>query len=90
MRRNEFQARRARCGAALVVALLVAGATTIAGEAGRAPSAGGNASLYTGPGSRPGPDLLYEPVATAPQLTNTGIWKAPSDPHLRGVGLPQR
>src|SRR5690349_8030905 len=27
-------------------------------------------------GPRPGPDILYEPPATAPQLTNTGIWKA--------------
>ncbi|HEX6488970.1 MAG TPA: glucodextranase DOMON-like domain-containing protein [Candidatus Dormibacteraeota bacterium] len=35
-------------------------------------------SLYSGPGPRPGPDILYQPLATAPQLTNTGIWKAPS------------
>src|SRR2546429_868221 len=34
-------------------------------------------SLYSGPGPRPGPDLLYAPAATAPQLTNGGIWKAP-------------
>jgi dienelactone hydrolase len=33
-------------------------------------------SLYSGPGPRPGPDLLYAPAATAPQLTNTGVWKA--------------
>ena len=36
-----------------------------------------NASLYTGPGPRPGPAILYEPPATAPELTNTGIWRAP-------------
>src|SRR3954449_9502429 len=27
-------------------------------------------------GARPGPDILYEPPATAPQLSNAGIWKA--------------
>ncbi len=40
------------------------------------PAAAQAASLYTGAGPRPGPDLLYAPPATAPQLTNTGIWKA--------------
>jgi hypothetical protein len=54
----------------------VAGATTFV-LAAALPA--GAASLYTGPGSRPGPDLLYERPATdtAPQLTNAGIWKAP-------------
>ena len=33
-------------------------------------------SLYRGPGPRPGPDILYEPPATAPQLTNAGPWQA--------------
>jgi hypothetical protein len=35
-------------------------------------------SLYTGPGPRPGPDLLYAPLADAPQLDNaTGsVWQA--------------
>src|SRR5436309_16124244 len=33
-------------------------------------------SLYSGPGPRPGPDILYAPAATAPQLTNAGPWKA--------------
>src|SRR5213595_883592 len=28
-------------------------------------------------GSRPGPDLLYAPPPAAPQLENTGVWKAP-------------
>ena len=41
-----------------------------------APAALG-ASLYTGPGSRPGPAILYQPPAAAPQLTNTGVWHAP-------------
>src|SRR4051812_14833999 len=35
------------------------------------------ASLYSGPGPRPGPDVLYAPPASAPQLENTGIWQAP-------------
>jgi hypothetical protein len=35
-----------------------------------------NTSLYTGPGPRPGPDILYQPPAIAPQLTNAGIWHA--------------
>src|SRR3954447_6002208 len=35
------------------------------------------ASLYSGPGPRPGPDLLYAGPADAPQLENTGVWKAP-------------
>jgi hypothetical protein len=34
------------------------------------------ASLYTGPGSRPGPSILYRSPAVAPQLTNTGRWRA--------------
>src|SRR5258707_7322769 len=33
------------------------------------------ASLTTGSGPRPGPDILYAPLATAPQLTNAGVWK---------------
>src|SRR5207244_3664199 len=43
-----------------------------------APYAGADASsLYQGPGPRPGPDLLYEPLADAPQLQNAGAWSAP-------------
>jgi hypothetical protein len=38
------------------------------------------ASLYTGPGPRPGPDLLYAGPATSPQLANRAPWKA--DPIL--------
>ena len=38
------------------------------------------ASLYGGPGPRPGPDILYAPPANAPQLTNAAPWKA--DPIL--------
>ncbi|HEX2087671.1 MAG TPA: prolyl oligopeptidase family serine peptidase [Solirubrobacteraceae bacterium] len=35
------------------------------------------ASLYDGPGPRPGPDILYAPPVDAPQLANEGIWRAP-------------
>jgi hypothetical protein len=41
-----------------------------------APAGAVTGSLYSGPGPRPGPDILYEPPATAPQLTNSGIWHA--------------
>src|SRR3954452_10158725 len=34
-------------------------------------------SLYSGPGPRPGPELLYAGAADTPQLENTGAWKAP-------------
>jgi len=34
-------------------------------------------SLYHGPSPRPGPPILYRKPATAPQLTNSGIWEAP-------------
>src|SRR5215210_533329 len=48
--------------------------------ASAAPALGDASSLYRGPGPRPGPDILYEPPVTAPQLTNAGPWKA--DPIL--------
>jgi hypothetical protein len=34
------------------------------------------ASLYTGPGSQPGPPILYRSPALAPQLSNAGVWHA--------------
>src|SRR4051812_38446649 len=35
------------------------------------------ASLYTGPGSKPGPSTLYAPAPpTPPQLQNPGVWRA--------------
>jgi len=54
------------CGA--VLALLLIGPAVAGADAG---------SLYQGPGPRPGPDILYEPLANAPQLQNTGDWSAP-------------
>ncbi len=41
-----------------------------------APAGAATGSLYSGPGPRPGPDLLYAPPASAPQLGNAGIWHA--------------
>jgi hypothetical protein len=37
------------------------------------------ASLYAGPGAKPGPAILYEPLAAAPQLQNApgSVWHAP-------------
>src|SRR4051794_2742655 len=35
-----------------------------------------SSSLYHGPGHRPGPDILYQSPATAPQLTNGPGWSA--------------
>ncbi len=44
--------------------------------ASSSPALADDASLYQGPAPRPGPDLLYEAPAVAPQLQNTGIWNA--------------
>src|SRR5438874_474725 len=41
------------------------------------PAAASAASLYDGPGPRPGPDVLYAPPVVSPQLTNGGVWQAP-------------
>jgi hypothetical protein len=41
-----------------------------------APAAQAASSLYDGRGPRPGPDVLYAPATSAPQLTNSGVWKA--------------
>src|SRR2546423_14688143 len=53
--------------AAAVFALLFSMSTATAASAG---------SLYSGPGPRPGPDILYQKPATSPQLSNGGIWTA--------------
>ncbi len=52
-------------------------AVLVATAFGAVSSAAGASSLTTGPGPRPGPAILYEPTAVAPELTNTGIWQAP-------------
>jgi hypothetical protein len=58
---------------------VIAGLSGLLAGLGLVPAAvalSASGSLYTGPGQRPGPDILYAAPATAPQLTNAGIWKA--------------
>jgi hypothetical protein len=45
-------------------------------SAGLAVTTAQAASLYTGPGPRPGPSLLYSKAKASPQLANAGIWRA--------------
>lgn len=66
-------AQRLRRGFALSAAPTLV-ATTFAVLATALPAHAG--SLYSGPGPRPGPDILYEPLAKAPQLTNGDGWDA--------------
>src|SRR5947208_1624204 len=44
--------------------------------AGAPAALAGGTSLYSGPGPRPGPDVLYGAPAVAPQLENVGVWSA--------------
>src|SRR5439155_9290921 len=62
-----------RTRALITFAGLIAGLTVLLPPPGFAASG----SLYSGPGPRPGPDILYAAPATAPQLTNAGVWNAP-------------
>ena len=55
-------------------------AVLVATMAGAGVARADDASLYRGPGPRPGPDILYAGPAAAPQLTNAGVWRA--DPIL--------
>lgn len=57
---------------------MMAVAMAVAGLAGAPATAAGASSLYTGAGQRPGPAILYQPPAVAPELTNApgGVWKA--------------
>jgi hypothetical protein len=68
-----------RPGARSIVALAAAAALVgAATAAGASPDAAGLPGVASG--ARPGPAVLYQPPADAPQLGNTGIWKA--DPIL--------
>ena len=51
-------------------------AVVVATMAGAGVARADDASLYRGPGPRPGPDILYAGPAAAPQLTNAGVWRA--------------
>ena len=56
-------------------------AVALAAALATAPAGAGAASLPTvKSGHRPGPDVLYAPPPRAPQLENTGVWRA--DPIL--------
>lgn len=37
-----------------------------------------SSSLYSGPAPSPGPAILYRAPAAAPQLSNSGVWRAPA------------
>ena len=59
------------------VGMVVACLSSIA--LGASSAAADEASLFSGPGQRPGPSILYKRPKLAPQLTNAaaGVWKAP-------------
>ncbi len=73
--------RAGRLMAAAVTALLAPSASAalaaVHGGSSAASPASSNRSLYSGPGPRPGPSILYAKPSIAPELTNTGIWRAP-------------
>lgn len=68
--------RRAVIGAAAVCSLLVACGGSELPRTEADPSDFSVSSLYSGPEPRPGPPILYAPPPRAPQLENTGIWRA--------------
>ncbi|MFL5896687.1 MAG: hypothetical protein ACJ76Z_16430, partial [Thermoleophilaceae bacterium] len=55
----------------------IASLTTIAALALSGATAAADSLPAVGSGHRPGPDALYAPPVDAPQLENTGPWKAP-------------
>ena len=66
-------------GVVLALALGASSALAASGTPGASTGQGmpATGSLYSGPGPRPGPALLYVKPSEAPELTNTGIWHAP-------------
>jgi hypothetical protein len=64
--------RRSRLRTGTLLACVALGSAALfAAEATAGP-----ASLYRGPGPRPGPALLYAKPARSPQLANRGVWRA--------------
>jgi hypothetical protein len=61
----------------LAVALLVATGAMANASPATGTARSRQSSLYSGPGPRPGPAILYRRPARAPELANTGIWHAP-------------
>ena len=64
-----------RSGRLLVAALTTALMSATPAVAATSSSAT-SSSLYFGPAPSPGPSILYQPLAVAPQLTNAGVWNA--------------
>jgi pimeloyl-ACP methyl ester carboxylesterase len=60
---------------AMTVAML--GAASASGSALAASAVNPSLPAKEGAAPRPGPPVLYEPLAKAPQLQNTGVWHAP-------------
>jgi hypothetical protein len=76
---RELAARRlGRRGQISIARIVVIAIATIVVGSLLAPSlaAADPNSLYQGAAPRPGPDILYEPLANAPQLQNAGNWNA--------------
>ena len=78
---------RARVHVSLAIGAALIGVLSPSAFAGASPGSGpGLPAPATG--HRPGPDELYRPAATAPQLQNTGVWSA--DPILVGGAAAYR
>lgn len=67
---------RATLATALALGAAALGLATFA-LAATAPVAGAGSLPAVDSGARPGPDILYAPAPRAPQLENTGFWRAP-------------
>jgi pimeloyl-ACP methyl ester carboxylesterase len=59
------------------VSCLAWGLAILLSAVGASSAQAASSSLYSGRAPRPGPDVLYAPLAAAPQLENAGPWKAP-------------
>jgi hypothetical protein len=62
-----------KCGTVLPAVVTVALVLSVPASGASATST----SLYAGPDPAPGPAILYQAPAVAPQLTNSGVWQAP-------------
>src|SRR5690349_17277237 len=72
--RREMQKKVLVSGALARVSSVACGLAIILCAVGASSAQAGNGSLYSGPGPRPGPEILYSEPAIAPQLENTGPW----------------
>ena len=69
---------------------IVAAAVALAGGVPASSARAAQSSLYSGPGPRPGPAILYQAPATAPQLTKRRTMEGTADPRLRRDRLSRR